>query len=109
MTRVSEGQKDPRNLQFSTYCVCQRVMSALDLGMIRPETVLNLLNTIHCFGKVKITLTCLGRGSEVDCLKSSTKLSPSIRTSESESTLQKVISFLAVALKVQRKTFLGRV
>lgn len=31
VTRVSEGQKVPRNLQFNTYCVCQRIMSALDL------------------------------------------------------------------------------
>lgn len=61
------------------------------------------------FDKIKIALTCLGLGIEVDCLKSSTKLPSSIRTSESESTLQKVIFFLAVALKVERKTLLGRV
>lgn len=30
VTRVSEGHKVPRNLQFNTYCVCQRIMSALD-------------------------------------------------------------------------------
>ena len=31
VTRVSEGQKGPKNLQFTTYCVFQRIMSALDL------------------------------------------------------------------------------
>ena len=48
VTRVSEGQKDPRNLQFTTYCDCLR-MSALDLGTIHPETILNLLYAIHYF------------------------------------------------------------
>lgn len=56
VTGLSEGQKDPRNLQFTTYCVFPRIMKELELGRTHPETVLNLLYTIYYFGKIKIML-----------------------------------------------------